>query len=170
VWTYKVPIPTHPQITIAAVGLYVERAEGKRRLQRFRNKEMDDETFEDLTDVLSRGGMTETLRYVLATTPPSGRLLEMYDDYTRPILEKNCPDIAETEFKTFSDFFPEEPKSHEDYSFERREGQDLYGYRNEERVKAVKIGGSCMAKAIFQGQLENQKSGLVNLLDDFFER
>jgi len=170
-WTYRIPIPTHPRLSVAAVGLYVERAEGKRRLRRFQGREMTDELFEQIKEVISRGGMTETLRFVMAITPPSGRMLEWWDDYTRPILEKLCPEKAEAEFKSFSEFFPDPFQKEDDFSFERREGEELYGYRKgQDRSKATRIAGSCMARALFEAQLEQQKSALLNLFDDFFER
>jgi hypothetical protein len=170
-WTYTVPIFPHPKIQVAAVGLYVERAEGKRRLRRFRGKEIDDEIFEDIEDVLVKGGMTESLRFVMATTPPAGRMLEWWDEYTAPIMQKLCPVTQEAEWKAFSDFFPEPFEKGDDFTFERREGNDLYGYRKgEDRLKAVRVAGSCMAAALFEAQLEQQKKSLVNLIGDFFER
>jgi hypothetical protein len=170
-WAYTVPIFPHPKIQVAAVGLYVERAEGKRRLRRFRGKEIDDPLFEDIEDILARGGMTESLRFVMASTPPSGRMLDWWDEYTAPIMQKLCPEIQEAEWKSFSDFFPEPFQKGDDFSFERREGLELYGYRKgQDRTQAVRIAGSCMAQALFEAQLEQQKKALVNLLNDFFER
>jgi hypothetical protein len=170
-WAYTVPIFPHPRIQVAAVGLYVERAEGKRRLRRFRGKEIDDQTFEDIEDILARGGMTETLRFVMATTPPSGRMLQWWDEYTSPRMHELCPEVQEAEWKAFSAFFPEPFEKGDDFSFERREGADLYGYRKgQDRTHAVRVAGPCMAQAFFEAQMEQQKKGLVNLLEDFFDR
>jgi hypothetical protein len=170
-WAYTVPIFPHPKIQVAAVGLYVERAEGKRRLRRFRGKEIDDQTFEDVEDVLAKPGMTETLRFVMATTPPGGRMLDWWDEYTAPRMQELCPEIQEAEWKSFSDFFPEPFEKGDDFSFERREGEELYGYRKgQDRIHAVRVAGSCMARALFEAQMEQQKKSLVNLLEDFFDR
>jgi len=171
VWLYTVPIPTHPKISLAAVGFYVERAEGKRRLRKFKGEEMTDDLFEDVKEVLLQGSITEIMRFVLATTPPTGRLLELFDDDTDPILQRICPDLAEKEWKTFTAFFPDPFNKGDDFTFEWRDGKDLFAHWNgEDRAKAKRIGGSCMAHALFESQLEAQKQGLVNLLDDFFER
>jgi len=131
---------------------------------------MNEDLFEQVKDVLSRGGMTETLRFVMATNPPNGRMLQWWDENTKPILEQFCPEKAESEFEEFSKFFPNPFKKGDDFSFERREGEELYCYWKEDRVHAARIAGSCMARALFQGQLEEVKTGLVNLLDQFFER
>jgi len=170
-WAYTVPVFPHPRVQVAAVGLYVERAEGKRRLRKFHGKEIDEKVFENIKDVLAKSGMTESLRFVMATTPPAGRMLEWWDDYTAPIMQKLCPGTQEAEWKAFSDFFPDPFQKGDDFTFERREGEELYGYRKgEDRSHAVRVAGSCMAKALFQSQLEQQKKSLVNLLDDFFDR
>jgi hypothetical protein len=171
VWAYSIPVPTHPKIQVAAVGFYVERAEGKRRLKRFRNKDIDNEMFEDVVDVLAKTGMTETLRFVMATTPPEGRMLQWWWDYADPILQRDCPTLADAEWKVFSEFFPDPFEKNDDFSFERRDGQEIYGYRkDEDRLKAKRIGGPCLGRALFEAQLIQQKKGLINLLDDFFER
>jgi len=170
VWTYKIPIPTHPQIALAAVGYYLERAEGKRRLNKFKGKPIDEENFEDVEAVLVKPGMTESLHYVMATTPPSGRMLEQFADDTKPIMQELCPARVDEEFEAFSNFFPDPFKKGDDYTFEWRDGSDLYGYRHDERPKAKRVAGSCMATALFQSQLEAQKQALVNLIEDFFER
>jgi hypothetical protein len=170
-WAYTVPVFPHPKVQVAAVGLYVERAEGKRRLRRFRGKEINDETFEDVEDVLARGGMTETLRFVMATTPPAGRMLQWWDEYTAPRMQELCPEIQEAEWKAFSNFFPGPFKKGDDFSFERRDGEELFGYRHgEDRTKAVRVAGACMGRALFEAQMDQQKKDLVNLLEDFFDR
>jgi hypothetical protein len=171
VWVYTIPIPTHPKISLAAVGFYVERAEGKRRLKRFQGEEITDERFEDVKEVLVQGGMTETLRVVLATTPPTGRLLELWGDDTKPILEHNCPGIVEQEWNSFAEFFPDPFNKGDEFTFERREGNELYAWKKgQDRTKAKRIAGACMARALFEFHLQAQKQGLINLLDDFFER
>jgi len=172
VWAYRVPIPTHPQIAIAAVGYYIERGEGKRRLKRFQGEEITDDNFPDVESALLKTGMTESLRYVLATTPPSGRMLQMFQDNTEPILKRICPKIAEEEFQKFSSFFPDSKtfEKGEDFTFEWRDGDQLYGYWEDQRLKAVRVATSCMAKALFESQLEAQRSALVNLLGDFLEK
>jgi len=170
-WAYTVPVWPHPKIQVAGVGYYVERAEGKRRLRRFRGREITHELWEEVEDILTKGTMTETLRFVMATTPPAGRMLQWWDEYTAPIMQELCPDIQEAEWKAFSDFFPEPFQKGDDFSFEWREGFDLYGYRKgQDRIHAARIAGPCMAKAFFQAQLQQQDKALVNLIDDFFER
>jgi len=173
VWTYKVPIPTHPEIAISAVGYYLDRTDGKKRLKSWEDKEIDDDNFQDLENSLVKVGITETLRYVLATTPPSGRMIQMFKENTEKILKRICPDGAEEQFEKFQKFFPD-PKSFEkgdDFTFEWR-GDDnrLYGYWKEERSKVVRVADSCMARALFESQLNVQKEKLVNLLDDFLKR
>lgn len=170
-WEYTIPIPTHPKIVIAAIGYYVERVEGKRRLRIFKDVEVTEDNFEDVKNVLVQPGMTETMRVVLSTTPPNGRLLEMWKDNTDPILQRVCPNLADQEWNAFSTFFPDPFNKGDDFSFEWREGGELYAYKkDEDRAKGKRIGGPCMARALFESQLESQKQALVNLLDDFFER
>jgi len=105
VWTYKVPIPTHPEIAISAVGYYLDRTDGKKRLKSWEDKEIDDDNFQDLENSLVKVGITETLRYVLATTPPSGRMIQMFKENTEKILKRICPDGAEEQFEKFQKFF-----------------------------------------------------------------
>jgi hypothetical protein len=171
-WIYTIPIPTRPKLVLAAIGLYVERAEGKRRLKRFRGEEITDELFDDIKAILSApAGMTESMRVVLATSPPSGRMLEMWQDNTRPILDRVCPVLADQEWNAFASFFPDPFNKGDDFTFEWREGADLYGFKKgESRSKAKRIGGTCMARALFESQMDAQKSAIVNLLDDFFDR
>jgi hypothetical protein len=169
-WVYHIPIPTHPKLIIAAVGYYVERAEGKRRLLRFRGKVINDENYHEVAGVLNKEGMSEYMRFVFTTTPPSGRMLELWDDDTKEYRDKYCPEESKSEFKSFSAFFPEDPKKGDDVTFERREGAELYGFHKDQADRAIRIAGKCMASALFSSQLEAQKSQLVNLLQEFLDR
>lgn len=74
VWLYSIPIPTHPHVEVATVGLYVDAAEGRRRLLKFKN--MDAKALEtpkvlDEIEHELRRVRPLTLRYKMVGNPAS---------------------------------------------------------------------------------------------------
>jgi hypothetical protein len=125
-WEYVIPVPPlNPKLIIGAIGFYIERAEGKRKLYRFRNVPITLENYQDIVQVLMNdAGLGQVLRIVLTTNPPKHRMLQWWDEQTKVFRNKYCGENkGEEAFAEFSSFFGKRPfVKGDDLSFERRGG------------------------------------------------
>jgi len=171
-WVYTIPIITHPKLSVAAIGLYVEQTEGKRRLLKFKDADIahNQKEFEQVKESLLKGGMLQAMKFVMVTTPPNGRMIQWWSKHVKLEMSIMCPRLVEEEFKALVNFFPDAFKRKEEFTFERRENGLLYGYFGSDRSTARLIESSpCLGKALFAAHLREQGESLVNLLDQFLK-
>lgn len=171
VWEYRIPIPTTPKIMVGALGLYVDRTEGRRRLAAFSRANATEADADALVELLFHKAMGETLRLVMSGSPPNGKLLEWWDQYTKPLRVRYCgEDRAKLEFERFAQFVSEQRVGKGDELWFERRGDDgqLFGSRQPLAQGAAPVASGCLARALFEAHFRYQQLGLVNLLNELF--
>ncbi|KAH9261481.1 hypothetical protein BASA81_000137 [Batrachochytrium salamandrivorans] len=170
-WEYRIPIPTTPKVMVGALGLYVDKAEGRRRLSAFSQTNATEADLDVLVELLFHKAMGETLRLVVSGSPPNGKLLEWWEQYTKQLRVRYCgEERAKLEFEHFAEFVGQQRVGKGDELwFERRgeEGQ-LFGSREALAQGAKPVANGCLARALFEAHFRYQKLGLVNLLSELF--
>lgn len=176
-WVYTIPIPLHPHVNVAAVGLYVDEAEGKRRLAKYRMKEQlsEDDLLREL--VLNGRRLGMTLKYRMASTPPSAKeMLDGWIDDLKLNAKLLCPDKAteeeiDLEVKGFADFVTKFDlfKKGKEFNMEKSESF-LLGYLGVDRTQALKIGNECLSLLMFYNEIKQRKLDLGNLFHEVFEK
>lgn len=180
-WVYTIPLPFHPHVNVAVVGLYLDEGEGKRRMAKYRMKTEKQIEEKDLINELVNKGkrLGMTLKYKMAGTPPNEK--EMLDGWIKDLktnakflCEGKKEQQIEEEVKGFADFVNEFGlfKKGQEFNVEKDNGEleELYGYVGEERKDRRKIGNECLSKLFFYNEISQRKESLSNLFHDVFEK
>ena len=128
-WVEHIPLPLDPTVRIAAVALYVEKNEGRRRLRAFKSRDAEAPVEPALKEALVNGGMGEALRYVVAGTPPGDVMMSGWIKSLKAKMKAGCPgEDADKLAAAFKGFFAHAFRKGDDFTFERRPGEELYAH------------------------------------------
>jgi len=121
-WVEHIPLPFNPTVRVAAVAMYVEKSEGRRRLRAFKARDAEASVEPALKKALMKGGMGEALRYVVAGTPPGDVMMSGW-------------------------FFTRGFRKGDDFTFERRPGEELYAHYAGKPPELVS-SNACLGRAL----------------------
>lgn len=147
-WVEHIPLPFNPTVRVAAVAMYVEKSEGRRRLRAFKARDAEASVEPALKKALMKGGMGEALRYVVAGTPPGDVMMSGWVKSLKAKMKENCPDEdADKLAAAFKGFFTRGFRKGDDFTFERRPGEELYAHYAGKPPELVS-SNACLGRAL----------------------
>ena len=147
-WVERIPLPLNPTVRVAAVCVYVEKNEGRRRLRAFKSRDPETDVEPKLASALEDAGMGEAFRYVVASTPPGDVMISGWIKTLKERMAKHCAaDQIDGLSDSFKNVFTHSFKKGDDFTFERRPDESLYAFYQGTAPKLV-TENPCLGRAL----------------------